>query len=95
MHLPDWVTNEYLEQLTSEKAVRRYRKNRGAVREYQKIRTRNEALDLEVYSLACLYSFGQQTLRELKARAELLNAGKAGEAVEAPKNRGIRNPGVG
>ena len=54
---------EYLEQLTSEKAVRRYKKGRGAVREYLKTRERNEALDLEVYALAALYSLGTVKLR--------------------------------
>ena len=29
-HLPDWIEDEYLERLTSEKAVRRYKKGRGA-----------------------------------------------------------------
>ena len=65
MHLPDWIEDEYLEQLTSEKAVRRYKKGRGAVREYIKTRERNEALDLEVYALAALYSLGNAKLRSL------------------------------
>ena len=47
-HLPDWIEDEYLEQLTSEKAARRYRKGRGAVREYIKTPERNEASDLKV-----------------------------------------------
>jgi phage terminase large subunit GpA-like protein len=94
MHLPDWIDDEYLAQLTAEKAVRRYKKGRGAVREYVKTRSRNEALDLEVYSLAALYSLGQQVLRELKARADLLIAGTSPESVSAPQQRTVRNPGV-
>ena len=69
MHLPDWIDDEYLEQLTSEKAVRRYKKGRGAVREYIKTRERNEALDLEVYALAALYSLGNAKLRSLEQLA--------------------------
>jgi phage terminase large subunit GpA-like protein len=65
MHLPDWIEDEYLEQLTSEKAVRKYKRGKGAVREYIKTRARNEALDLEVYALAALYSLGQQRIRQL------------------------------
>jgi phage terminase large subunit GpA-like protein len=94
MHLPEWADEEYLAQLTGEKAVRRYKRGRGAVREYVKIRPRNEALDLEVYALAALYSLGTQTVRELKARAESLAEGKTAESMAVAKPRGVRNPGV-
>ena len=56
MHLPDWIEEEYLKQLTSEKRLHRYKKGRGMVREYVKTQARNEALDLEVYNLASLYT---------------------------------------
>jgi phage terminase large subunit GpA-like protein len=69
MHLPDFVETEYLEQLTAEKAVRRYRRGKGTIREYIKTRARNEALDLEVYALAALYVLGQATIRKLGALA--------------------------
>src|ERR1043166_2510958 len=69
VHLPDWVDDEYLAQLTAEKAIRKYVKGRGAVREWIKLRERNEALDLEVYALAALYMLGQPFIRGLKARA--------------------------
>lgn len=65
LHIPAWVDDEYLEQLTSEKAIRRYKKGVGAVREYVKTRDRNEGLDLEVYSLAALYMLGRQTVARL------------------------------
>jgi len=44
-------------------------KGRGAVREWVKLRERNEALDLEVYALAALYVLGQLLIRSLKERA--------------------------
>jgi phage terminase large subunit GpA-like protein len=72
MHLPDFAEDEYLAQLTAEKAVRRYRRGKGTVREYIKIRARNEALDLEVYALAALYVLGQAALRKLGEMAEAL-----------------------
>lgn len=72
MHLPDFLDEEYLAQLTAEKAVRRYKRGRGTVREYVKTRARNEALDLEVYALAALYVLGQATLRRLGEMAEEL-----------------------
>ena len=69
VHLPDWADEEYLAQLTSEKAIRKYVKGRGAVREWIKLRERNEALDLEVYALAALHILGQSFIRGLAARA--------------------------
>jgi phage terminase large subunit GpA-like protein len=72
MHLPDFVEDEYLAQLTSEKAVRRYRRGKGTTREYIKTRARNEALDLEVYALAALYVLGQATIRKLGELAAAL-----------------------
>lgn len=72
MHLPDFIEEEYLAQLTAEKAVRRYKRGKGTVREYIKIRARNEALDLEVYALSALYVLGQGTLRKLGELAEAL-----------------------
>ncbi|MGH9806781.1 MAG: terminase gpA endonuclease subunit, partial [Terriglobia bacterium] len=65
MHLPDFAEDEYLAQLTSEKAVRRYRRGKGTLREYIKTRARNEALDLEVYAMAALYVLGQAAIRKL------------------------------
>lgn len=65
LHLPAWVDDEYLAQLTAEKAIRKYKKGVGAVREYVKIRERNEGLDLQVYALAALHMLGRRTIAEL------------------------------
>ena len=70
IHLPEWADDEYLAQLTSEKALRRYVKGRGAVRQWVKLRERNEALDLEVYALAALYIMGPTLLDSLEERAQ-------------------------
>jgi phage terminase large subunit GpA-like protein len=80
VHLPEWADEEYLAQLTAEKAIRKYAKGRGAVREWVKLRERNEALDLEVYALAALYISGPVVLRSLAERAAAL-AKPVGEAV--------------
>lgn len=57
MHFPDTVDEEYFRQLTAEKCI--LQKVHGNwVRQYVKIRDRNEALDLEVYSLAALLAWG-------------------------------------
>jgi phage terminase large subunit GpA-like protein len=66
------VDEEYLAQLTAEKAIRKYVKGRGAVREWIKLRERNEALDLEVYALAALHILGQPFIRGLASRAAKL-----------------------
>jgi phage terminase large subunit GpA-like protein len=71
-HVPEWVDAEYIAQLTAEKAVRKWVKNRGTVREWIKIRERNEALDLEVYCLAALYILGPAFVKSLPERAAAL-----------------------
>ena len=68
-HLPEWIDEEYVAQLTAEKAIRKWVKNRGTVREWIKTRPRNEALDLEVYCLAALYILGPSFVRTLRDRA--------------------------
>jgi phage terminase large subunit GpA-like protein len=71
MHLPAGTADEeYVAQLTAERAIRKYVKGRGSVRQWVKIRDRNEALDLEVYALAALYVLGMPLVRSLKKRAE-------------------------
>jgi phage terminase large subunit GpA-like protein len=81
MHLPEFAEEEYLAQLTSEKAVRRYRRGKGTIREYIKTRARNEALDLEVYALAALYVLGHAAIRKLKDFAAALQFPPEGTPV--------------
>ena len=57
---------------SAEKAIRKYVKGRGAVREWVKLRERNEALDLEVYSLAALHILGPAFVGALSERASKL-----------------------
>lgn len=76
LHLPDWLDEEYIHQLTGEKVVTRYHKGRP-VREYKATRDRVEALDLEVYNLAALVGMGPVVLKNLGIWAE-----KVAEVVE-------------
>lgn len=92
-HLPDWVDEEYVEQLTSEKAIQKYSKTRGNVRHWVKTRARNEALDLEVYCLAALYILGPVVVRSLPERAAALSmkveaSAPADRAQVVPQPRG-------
>lgn len=75
VHLPAWTDDEFLEQLTSERSVRQYVRGRGSVRKWQKIRERNEALDLTVYAIAALHLCGQAFIKSLGARASALASG--------------------
>lgn len=55
IHLPDWVDEELLEQLTAERLVLEPDKRTGIKRRsYRKTRERNELLDLTVYAMAAL-----------------------------------------
>jgi phage terminase large subunit GpA-like protein len=64
MHFPAGSPDEYFEQLTGEKKVRQLVKGRPVYR-YMKTRSRNEALDLEVYNLAALHSQGRAVVDNL------------------------------
>lgn len=93
LHLPAWVDDEYLEQLTAEKAIRKYKRGAGAVREYVKTRERNEALDLEVYALAALYMLGRQSVARLgQVAANMLPKPEAAPAEDAPGALGEQPP---
>jgi phage terminase large subunit GpA-like protein len=97
MHLPDFVDDEYLAQLTAEKRVRRVRKGGRVVREYVKTRTRNEALDLEVYALAALYTAGPWRLKALGELAKEMSTppGTPKPEAETTQSTGLRRPAGG
>lgn len=73
VHLPEWVDDEYIAQLTAERAIRKYVKGRGSVRVWENVRPgkRNEAFDLGVYALAALHLCGHQFVRGLAERARV------------------------
>lgn len=89
MHLPVWVDDEYLAQLTAEKVVTRYSHGRP-IRRYEKTRPRNEALDLEVYALAALLSLGPATVQSLGRFVDELGGPKKGD--DPPPPRAARQP---
>ena len=92
-HLPEWIDEEYVEQLTAEKAIWKWVKNRGTVREWIKTRERNEALDLEVYCLAALYMLGTQFVKALPEEAARLSLKPEALAARKPKPRRPRRGG--
>jgi phage terminase large subunit GpA-like protein len=66
VHLPDWADGEWMKQLTSEQLVT-VRNRRGFARlEWQKLRERNEALDLRVYARAAAWILGADRWSEAR-----------------------------
>lgn len=53
IHFPDTISDEYIQQLASEKIKTKYRKG-IPYREYVKVRDRNEALDIYILNLAAI-----------------------------------------
>jgi len=91
-HLPDWVTDEYLEQLTAEKLVAKVdKKTRRTKREWVKTRSRNEALDMTVGCLAGLFILQKilnpRGFADLGALAQELAQPVAAGPREAPAPR--------
>mgnify|MGYP001332518003 CR=1 FL=1 len=84
IHFPEWVDDEFIERLTAERAIRKYVKGRGFVREWTKLRERNEALDLTVYAIAALHICGQAFIKSLGARATTLAATGTSEPAAVP-----------
>jgi phage terminase large subunit GpA-like protein len=98
IHLPEWVTDEYLEQMVSEKKIRvPVKQTRRMKSIYVQTNTRNEALDLWVYSLAALF-----ILQKFTANPAFKDLGKLAQIVrEGPKpqpagsgGRQVRSPGL-
>ncbi|MBN2321284.1 MAG: phage terminase large subunit family protein [Acidobacteria bacterium] len=86
-HLPDWVTEEYLRQLTSEqKITQRDKRTRRLRQRYVSVHGRNEALDLTVYAHGALFILQNfidpVTFRNMDRLHQLvMNASSQGEKV--------------
>jgi phage terminase large subunit GpA-like protein len=97
IHLPHWVTDEYLEQLTAEKKVPfKNKKTRANHYVYVKTGPRNEALDLWVYAHAALFvlqNFADpKTYRDLTRLQGVVQAGQlpgGGSRARRVRSRGI------
>jgi phage terminase large subunit GpA-like protein len=58
VHLPGWTDSEWLKQLTAEQLVTVKTKRGFTKLEWQKLRERNEALDIRVYARAAAWILG-------------------------------------
>lgn len=70
-HFPTSRSDEYFRQLTAEKQVTKYHKG-FARREFVKVRPRNEALDVRVYSMAAL-AILNVNLRAVEKRTNMVH----------------------
>jgi phage terminase large subunit GpA-like protein len=99
LHLPEWVTDEYLSQLTGEKKIPvMIKRTRTTKRIYVKTHNRNEALDLMVYShgaLAVLQQFvAPQIYHDLGAVKTALDNRQRPESLIPVRTRRMRTPGI-
>lgn len=95
IHFPDWITDEYFEQLTSERRIpvvnKRLRTTRSV---WVKMQERNEALDNTVYNFAALAALQQfiapQQYRDLAKYAATLGQKREPPAARKPNPNWIR-----
>lgn len=94
VHLPQ-VDGEYLQQLCAEQLITRRNRNGFSVREWQKLRERNEALDCFVYARAAAAAAGLDRFdethwraleRQLRSRPELPPTPEESEQTMTPDN---------
>ena len=89
MHLPK-VDAEYLQQLCAEQLVTKRDRNGYPIREWQKLRERNEALDTYVYaraaaSVAGLDRFEERHWAEMERQLNILAPPEMNRTTAAPQ----------
>jgi phage terminase large subunit GpA-like protein len=93
----DGADAEYFAQFEAERVVRRQAGGR-IIRAYKQVRTRNEAIDLEVLNLAALHALGADVRNQPGKLAEGLKEQSGGERDEpqprAAKRRRVRSRGI-
>jgi len=96
MHMPMWVPEQYLDQMTSERKVVKKNPRTGAMKVEYVAMGRNEAFDLEVYALGLLFVLQNITnpamYRDLGRLHQQIVSGQP--LVVQPRVRGVRSPGI-
>jgi phage terminase large subunit GpA-like protein len=85
LHLPAWVEDEWLKQLTAEQLVTVKTKRGFSKLEWQKLRERNEALDLRVYARAAAWVAGADRWAEQHWQSLEAELGTGTEAAISPR----------
>jgi phage terminase large subunit GpA-like protein len=91
VHLPK-IDAEFIQQLCAEQLITRRDRNGFPVREWQKMRERNEALDCYVYARAAASSGGTGSLRGTPLARTGAATGVAPHRMNRPPNRSTRPP---
>lgn len=90
VHIPDFLDDEHLDQLTAEKLVRKHVGGKE-IKRWIKVHPRNEQTDLWVYAYAALWQLGPQFVRDLAAQVDRVNKlGEAGHTTPTPAPTGRR-----
>lgn len=84
LHLPAWVEDEWLKQLVAEQLVTVKTKRGFSKLEWQKLRERNEALDLRVYARAATWVAGADRWAEQHWQSLEAELGVSGATVLSP-----------
>jgi phage terminase large subunit GpA-like protein len=96
MHFPSWSTQEYFDQLLSEKKIRmKNKRTRISKTVWVKTHTRNEALDLEVYGMGALFALQNildARFRDLGVIAAAING--QGAVPQSGRGRRVRSRGI-
>lgn len=96
IHIPDFLDDEHLNQLTAEQAVTRNVNGREITR-WVKTYARNEQTDMWVYAYAALWQPGPKFVRDLHLMVERINQlGDSGRTIppQAPSGRRMISRGI-
>jgi phage terminase large subunit GpA-like protein len=88
IHLPPWLEDEQVHQLTAEKLVQM-----GDRRVFKKTRARNEMTDLWVYAFAALHQLGPKVMHQLGAIAKAMME-RGTQASSGRPAGGVLSPGI-
>jgi phage terminase large subunit GpA-like protein len=90
IHLPDWIESEWLKQFVAEQLVT-VKTKRGFTRlEWQKLRERNEALDVRVYARAAAWIAGLDRWSEARWADLEAQLGVGGDDGPEPPEAALR-----
>ena len=92
VHLPDWIDSEWLKQFVAEQLVT-VKTRRGFARlEWQKLRERNEALDVRVYARAAAWIAGADRWSEARWADLEAQLGNGDDGQDVPATIGAVRP---
>jgi len=96
VHLPDWADSEWLKQLTAEQLVTVKSRRGFSKLEWQKLRERNEALDIRIYARAAAWILGADRWpdarwQELEGQFKVIDQRDGGSEAQSGNRRAPRS----